>query len=135
MDTTAFRTARASGSRDFDPADLERAISGYDQAFETKLVGEIIEAIANASMLTDGDGRRVMALRLSEAASALTSVLASTLALSPHTARSPKPIKQIALAFREKLRKQVAAAERDQLFADFKSRCFHDDDSERGGNA
>jgi hypothetical protein len=114
---------------------LRRALAGYDRAFEARLVDEITEAIANASMLTDGDGHRVMALRLGECANALTTVLASTLALSPGSVRSSKAIKQLAAAFRSKLLTRVRQAERDPLFADFKNRCFHDGDRERGGNA
>jgi hypothetical protein len=114
---------------------LERAMAGYDRAFEARLVDEITEAIANASMLSDGDGHRVMALRLGECANALTTVLASTLALSPSSARSSKAIKQLAAAFRQKLRAQVAAAERDADVLNFKARCFRDDDRARGGRA
>jgi fructose-1,6-bisphosphatase/sedoheptulose 1,7-bisphosphatase-like protein len=114
---------------------IERAMAAYDRAFEARLVDEITEAIANASMLTDGDGRPVIALRLGECANALTTVLASTLALSPSSVRSSKAIKQLAAAFRAKLLARVRRAERDPSLSDFKSRCFHDDDRARGGRA
>jgi hypothetical protein len=78
-----------------------------------------------------------MALRLGETASALTTVLASTLALSPSSARSSKAIKQTADGFRRKLTARVRQAELEPLFADFKSRAFGTDaaDRARGGNA
>jgi hypothetical protein len=114
---------------------LARAMAGHDKAFEARLVDEITEAIADTSLTADADGHQVLALRLGETANALTTVLASTLALSPSSARSSKSIKQIAIAFREKLRAQVRQAERDPLFSDLKARCFHDGDEQRGGRA
>jgi hypothetical protein len=115
--------------------ELERAMAGYDAAFEARLVDEITAAIARASLVSDGNGHQVMALRLGECANALTTVLASTLALSPTSARSSKSIKQLAAAFRQKLRAQVAAAERNADVLNFKARCFRDDDRARGGRA
>jgi hypothetical protein len=113
---------------------LVRALAGYDPAFERKLVDEITEAIADASMMSDGDGQ-VLVLRVGEIASALTTILASTLAVSPSAVRSPKAIREVADAVRRKLQARVRHAERDPAFADLKSRCFHDGDRERGGRA
>jgi hypothetical protein len=115
--------------------DLDRAIAGYDEAFERKLVAEIMEAIASASMLSDGDGHRVLALRLGETANALTTILAGTLALSPASTRSRAAIKQVGDSVRRKLLARVRQAESDPLFSVFRSRCFRDDDRERGGHA
>jgi hypothetical protein len=114
---------------------LERALAGYDSEFEARLVDEITAAIVNASMVTAGNGHQVMALRLGECANALTTVLAATLALSPAAARNRSAIKQTADGFRRKLAAKVRAAEDSPDFHDFKSRCFHDGDRERGGNA
>jgi hypothetical protein len=116
---------------------LECALAGYDREFESRLVDAITEAIADASMLTDVDGHPVIALRLGETANALTTILASTLALSPTAVRSPKAIRQLADGFRAKLLARVRQAESDPLFADFKARAFGSDadDRERGGRA
>jgi hypothetical protein len=80
-------------------------------------------------------GDRVLALRLGETANALTTVLASTLSLSPSSARSRAAIKKTADGFRRMLQTRVRQAERDPLFADFRSRCFRDDDERRWGRA
>jgi hypothetical protein len=64
--------------------------------------------IADCS-LVDG----VMVIRTGEAAAALTTVLASILALSPASTRSRSAIKQVADSFRKKLVRQVRAAERE----------------------
>jgi hypothetical protein len=74
-------------------------------------------------------------LRLGECANALTTVQASTLALSPTTARSSKAIKQLAAAFRRKLAAKVRAAEGSPDFYEFKRRAFHSGDRQRGGRA
>lgn len=109
---------------------LARALAGYDERFEARLVDVITSAIADASMI---DG--VMVIRTGEAASALTSVLATVLALSPPATRSRAAIRKTADGFRHKLQARVRQAERDPLFADFKNRCFRDDDHERGGRS
>jgi hypothetical protein len=114
---------------------LERATAGYDEAFEARLVDEITNAIGDASMMTIAGGDRVLVLRTGEIANALTTILASTLALSPAATRSRGSIKQVADSVRRKLLARVRQAEADPLFADFKSRCFHDGDRERGGRA
>jgi hypothetical protein len=86
-------------------------------------------------MLTDGDGHRVLALRLGETAGALMTILASALALSPSSTRSSKAIKQLAAAFRRKLAAKIRAAEGSPDLYEFRRRTFHDDDERRGGNA
>jgi hypothetical protein len=108
---------------------LERA-AAYDPASERKLADALITAIADCS-LVDG----VMVIRTGEAAAALTTVLASILALSPASTRSRAAIKQVADAFRRKLLAQVRAAKRDADFLNLKARCFHDGDRGRGGRA
>jgi hypothetical protein len=114
---------------------LERAMAGYDERFERKVVDEITAAIANTSMLSDGDGHQVLALCLGQTASALTTILASTLALSPSSTRSRAAIKQLAAAFRRKLQACVRAAEQSPDLYEFKRRVFHSGDRARGGNA
>jgi hypothetical protein len=109
-------------------------MAGFDPKFEARLVDEITEAIAAASMMSDGD-RQVLVLRLGEIASALTTVLACTLALSPSAVRSPKAIRETAERFRKKLTGQVRTAEGNADVLNFKARCFRDGDRERGGNA
>jgi hypothetical protein len=64
----------------------------------------------------------VLALRPGESSAALVTVLASMLALSPSTARSPKAIKEITDGFKQKLTANVRYAE-------------NNDDRERGGHA
>jgi hypothetical protein len=110
--------------------ELERAMAGFDEAFEAKLVDEITKAIAAASMIDN-----VMVLRTGEAAAALTTVLASILALSPASTRTRAAIKQTADGFRKKLVRQVRAAEGSPDFYEFKRRTFRDDDEQRGGRA
>jgi hypothetical protein len=110
--------------------DLERAITGFDDAFKEKLTAAIITAIADASRI---DG--CLVIRTGESAAALTTVLASVLALSPSSVRSPAAIRQATESIRRKLTAQVRCAETDPSFADFKARCFRDDDRERGGRA
>jgi hypothetical protein len=112
---------------------LERALVGFDQGFETALVEQITATIAAASMMSDGDGDQVLVLRFGKIAAALTTIFADTLTLSPPAVRTPRAIKQTAERFRRKLQVRVCA--REPLFSDFKSRCFHDGDRERGGRA
>ena len=57
-------------------ADLERALAGFDEAFEHRLLDRIIGAIVDASLVDYGDGKPVLALRLGETAQALTTALA-----------------------------------------------------------
>ncbi len=83
---------------------------GYDESFEQKLADAIVRAVA------------------------LVTALASVTALSPTAARSPTAIRKTAESFRRKLMARLRAAVADPLFADFKSRCFHDGDRERGGH-
>jgi hypothetical protein len=115
--------------------DLQHAMSGYEEAFEARLVEQLTATLADTSMMTIAGGDRVVVLRTGEIANALTTILASVLAVSPAATRSRAAIKQVADSVRRKLMARVRQAERDPLFADFKSRCFHDGDRERGGNA
>jgi hypothetical protein len=114
------------------PKLVERALAGFDQAFEKLLTEAIMTAIADASRIDD-----CLVIRTGESAAALVTVLASMMALSPSSTRSRAAIKQTADGFRRKLAAKVRAAESDTAFSDFKNRCFSTDaaDRERGGNA
>jgi hypothetical protein len=110
--------------------ELEAALAAYDERHERKLADALVRAIADQSMVDN-----VMVIRTGEAAAALTTALASILALSPASTRSRAAIKQTAEAFRRKLAAKVRAAEGSPDFYEFKRRTFQDGDSDRGGNA
>jgi hypothetical protein len=122
-------------SKQMSKADLERALAGFDEAFEHRLLDRIIGAIVDASLVDDGDGNQVLALRLGETAQALTTALACVLAMSPASAHNDAAIKQTSQSFRRKLRARVHHARRDPGLHDFLRRTFNDRDRERGGRA
>jgi hypothetical protein len=97
------------------------------------MLDALTKAIFEASMVSGEDGRKVLVLRTAEIVQALTTCTASMLALSPSTARDRRAIKALVKQFEKPLRGRVAAI--DPIFRDFKSRCFHDDDDERGGHS
>jgi len=106
-----------------------RAAAGYDDEFEEHLVDVITTAIAEASMVTDA---QVMMLRTGETASALLTVLASVLALSPAAVRSPTALRKTVDELGKRLRRRVAGVQGE---ADaFRRRCFNSDDP-AGGHA
>ena len=112
-----------------DLTQVARATSGYDPAFERRLTDALMGAIVETSRIDN-----CLVLRLGELAAALTTVLASMLALSPTTARSPAAIRKTAEGFRKKLIANVSAAECGGDFYEFRQRTFRDDDRERGGH-
>jgi hypothetical protein len=116
-----------------EQAALRKALESYDPAFEAKLVEQIASAIVEASFVDAGAGHSVLALRLGEIASALTTMLANVLALSPAAARSPTAIREITDGVRRQLVARVRQAERDPEVFNFKARTFNDSDPERGG--
>jgi hypothetical protein len=99
-----------------------RAAEGYDDEHERALVAAIMQAIAEASRVTDVD---VMVFRTGEMASALLTVLAGTLAMSPAATRSPTTIRRTIDELAKRLRRRLTAAENDQDLQDFVRRCFH----------
>jgi hypothetical protein len=111
---------------------LERALAGFDQAFEQRLTEAIMTAIVDASRIDD-----CLVIRTGESAAALVTVLASMMALSPSSTRTRAAIKQVGDSVRRKLLARVRQAERDPMFADLKRRAFGTDadDRARGGNA
>jgi hypothetical protein len=110
----------------------ERAAEGYDEAHEEALVAAITKAIGEASMVTDPP---CLVLRTGELVSALTSVLATALALSPERVRSPTAIRKTLDKVRQRLIRRVAVARANAELRDLEARIFRGDDRERGGNA
>ena len=108
-----------------------RAAAGYDADFERKLIEAITTAIGEASIITDAN---VMAIRTGETASALLSVLAAVLAMSPAVTRSPTAIRKTIDELGKRLRRRVAQAERNADMQDFLRRVFRGDD-DVGGHA
>jgi hypothetical protein len=82
----------------------QRAAAGYDEAFERELVDAVMEAIARASMVTDANA---IVMRTGETASALVTVLAATLALSPQACRSPSAIRKLTDEIRRRLLRRI----------------------------
>lgn len=101
-----------------------RAVAGYDVDFERHLAEAITTAIAKASLADDAN---VLMLRTGETTSALLTVLAGTLALSPAATRSPSAVRKTLDQLGKRLRQRIAAAERDPATQDFLRRTFHGD--------
>jgi hypothetical protein len=104
-----------------------RACAGYDEEFERALVAAITTAIAETSLATDAE---VMMLRTGETASALLTVLAGVLAMSPAATRSPTATRKMLDDLHRKLRRQLMEAERSADVREFASRCFRNTDVE-----
>jgi hypothetical protein len=108
----------------------ERATAGWDDAHERALCNAIMEAVARASMVTDAN---IAVLRTGELVSALTTVLATAIALSPSATRSPTAIRKTVDELGKRLRRRLADAEADPVLQDFIRRTFRGTDV--GGNA
>jgi hypothetical protein len=115
--------------------DLARAIAGFDEAFEQRLLDRITQTIVAESMIDDGAGKPVLALRLGETAQALTTALACVLALSPASAHNAHAIKQTSQSFRRKLSARVQHARHNPDLHEFLRRSFNYSDRARGGRA
>jgi hypothetical protein len=107
-----------------------RAAAGYDTDFEAKLAEAITTAIAEVSMVTDANA---MIIRTGETVSALITVLAAMLAMSPAASRSPTAIRKVIDELHKRLRRRVAAAQADESLQEFLRRVFPGTDV--GGNA
>jgi hypothetical protein len=105
---------------------LERARAGFDHAFERRLVEVITKAIAEASAVSDANA---VVLRTGEMIGALTTTVASTIALSPH-ARSPTALRRAADEISKRIRRQVLEALADPGFQE--DRAHFSDDNEAG---
>ena len=108
---------------------LERATLEYDAAHEQALMEAITAAIFEASKVSDANA---LIFRTGEAASALLTVLAGVLAMSPAVTRSPTAIRQTVDELGKRLRRNVSAAEQNADLADFMRGVFRGD---VGGNA
>jgi hypothetical protein len=102
-----------------------RATSGFDPEHEAELVRVIMTAIGDASMVSDVN---CTVIRTGEAASALVSCLAYTLAISPAVTRSPTQMRRTVEEIGKRLRRRIAAAQADA--DDFRKRCFTSNNTE-----
>jgi len=109
---------------------LARATLEYDAKHERTLMEAVTTAIFNASKVSDCNA---VVIRTGEAASALTTVLANILALSPSACRSPTAIRKSVDDIGKRLRRRIAAAEKDADLKEFIRRSFWGNDTE--GNA
>jgi hypothetical protein len=87
---------------------FDRATREYDAEFQRHLVAEIISAITQASVITDAD-LNVMALRVGETLEALSSVLISFAAMSPHF-DTPSHLREFAETLAKRIRRDVSKA-------------------------
>jgi hypothetical protein len=83
-----------------------RAAAGYDEQFRRELAGEIITAIAKASVVADAP---VMAIRTTETLDALADALVTVLAIVPRM-DVPSELRKAAEALARRLRRDVARA-------------------------
>jgi hypothetical protein len=113
-----------------DRTTFERARRGYDEERERALVEAVTKAIFDTYYCTDA---RVVALRTGEAASALLTVLASILAMSPAATRSPTAMRNMLDELGKRLRRRLADAEQSEEMEDFLRRVFRSTDV--GGRA
>jgi hypothetical protein len=95
----------------------ERATREYDERFKRALISEIVNAIMQASMVTDPD-LRVMAIRTGETCEALISCLISFAAMSPHF-DTPSHVRQFADDLAKRFRREVAKARAEGFGEDF----------------
>ena len=108
-----------------------RARAGFDDAHVDELRTAIMTAIATTSKVSDAE---VIAIRTAELTTALLDVLTMALYLPPESVRSPTAIRKLVDVFGKRLRRRIAAAERDRELQDFLlHRCFRG--GEREGNA
>src|SRR5262245_5594653 len=98
--------------------------AGYDSDFERALVSAITEAIGRASMAADAPA---LVIRTGETLSALMTVMAGTLVMSPSVRRSPAAIRKMTDELRRRLHRRIADAERDADVQNFIKRCFRGD--------
>jgi hypothetical protein len=99
-------------------ASYEYAAREYDDAFRQHLVGEIVAAIAQASICSDDTSPRIMALRTGETCEALISCLISFAAMSPHF-DTPSHLREFAETLAKRFRREVARARAEGFCSDF----------------
>jgi hypothetical protein len=86
-----------------------RAAAGYDGDFHKYLSGEIFDAIARASLVTDA---HVMVFRTGETRDALIDCLITVMALTPHY-DVPSHVREFAERLAKKIRRDVAKLRAD----------------------
>jgi hypothetical protein len=104
-----------------------RAAAGFDEAHERQLVEVLAAAIAEASLASDCNA---LILRTGELTSALLTLLATAIALSPSSTRSPTATRKLMGELHKRLRRRVAQAEQDPELQDSLARCFRGCDVE-----
>jgi hypothetical protein len=109
---------------------LARATLEYDAEHERTLMEAVTTAIFNASKVSDCNA---VVIRTGEATSALMTVLANILALSPSVCRSPTAIRKTVDDLGKRLRRRVASAEQNPGLKDVVRRGFWSTDE--GGHA
>jgi hypothetical protein len=109
----------------------ERATREYDDEHERALVDAIMHAVVEASKVDD---LNCVVVRTGELASALMTVLATAIALSPAATRSPTQLRKTCDEITKRIRLRVSKAEADPGLREFKRRTFHQD-NDAGGHA
>jgi hypothetical protein len=99
----------------------------YDEAHAKELLRVIFDAIYDASIVSDVNAS---VIRPGECAQALITVLAAILAMSPSVTRSPAAIRETVDEIGKRLRRNIAAAEKNKALQDFIARCFRGNDIE-----
>jgi hypothetical protein len=82
----------------------------------------IMRGVVEASQIGEPP---VLVLRSGELTSALLTILATAIALSPESVRSPAAIRKVTEALRRHLQERVAVARASLDFLDFESHCVH----------
>jgi len=108
---------------EFRKTTYERAVAGYDDEFERRLLEAITRAIFETSLCSDA---KVMALRTGETCEALVSCLLSFAAMSPQF-DTPSELRKFTEIIAKRIRRDVAKARARGVFDQFGAR--------RGGNA
>ena len=109
---------RNDPAAEFPRTTWARGRAGYDDDFRRHLVAEVVTAIANASLVTDAN---VMALRVGETVEALTTVMISFAAMSPHF-DTPSHLREFAETTAKRIRREVARARAESVFDHFGAR-------------
>ena len=99
----------------------DRAVASYDDAFEAGLAAAITVTISEQSKVTDAN---VIVFRTGETVSALITVLAGVLAMSPSACRSPSAVRKTLDKLHKRLRRCLAVAECDPDFQEFLGHVF-----------
>jgi hypothetical protein len=102
-----------------------RATREYDSEFERAITTAISTAIAQVSRVTDCNA---MVLRTGEIIAALTTVLASTIALSPAITRSPTHVREFLAENAKRLQRKTMQAVDDPNTKRFRESWFNGND-------